>query len=543
LFPLVTNSFRFKLRSSSVLKLTAGLLLIVVLGVLTWAGLNTLRAFQFLQTQDLSSAQAASTRALPIVRSISQLTLHQLPDIELWRLGLETVNTTPEVIQSITQNLLTTQETASSHSLRSSVNQLQTLAQLYQKSWIIRRLTPAQAPRIEAGEALLSLISNQVLTGKKRYLILFQNNQELRATGGFIGSYAQLDLDQGAITSLEVFDIYQPDGQFLGYIPAPPGVREYLSSGRGLRLPDANWWADFPASAQQILAFFALGKTNQIDGVISLNLDLVIELLKITGPIYVPDYQVTVTPGNVAEVLRYNREDFFPGSIAKQQLLSAFFTQLRFKLPELIPIQQRQILSLVQAQLTTKNIQIYAQDIQLQNWLIQQRLAGAQSAQPTSQSQPADWYLYPIESNVGINKVNAAVERQTKITIETNSSELTTTFTNSSPDQPYINYQRLFFRPSFSLSQLSINGQPVTTWDEEAVSLSNGEQQTQAGWLMTVPPNSTAAFTVQLAHPPLVKPLDFVLQKQSGLSPIPIEVSYTGQTQKFLMITDIYQQL
>ncbi|PLX26109.1 hypothetical protein C0580_00490, partial [Candidatus Parcubacteria bacterium] len=39
--------------------------------------------------------------------------------------------------------------------------------------------------------------------GEKRYLILFQNNNELRATGGFIGSFSLLDVYQGKIVGLE----------------------------------------------------------------------------------------------------------------------------------------------------------------------------------------------------------------------------------------------------------------------------------------------------------------------------------------------------
>lgn len=124
-----------------------------------------------------------------------------------------------------------------------------------------------------------------LMTGNHRLVVLLQNSDELRATGGFMGSYAVIELNEGVIHQLHVQDIYVPDGQFTGFVTAPPGAAEYLSSGKGLRLPDSNWYPDFPTSAQSVMQFFALGKETQIKTIVAINVEVVEELLNITGPI------------------------------------------------------------------------------------------------------------------------------------------------------------------------------------------------------------------------------------------------------------------
>jgi hypothetical protein len=61
-----------------------------------------------------------------------------------------------------------------------------------------------------------------------------------------------------------------------------PGLNEYLSAGKGLRLPDANWWPNFANSAEQILYFFENNKATNYQGVIAINLRVVEELLELT---------------------------------------------------------------------------------------------------------------------------------------------------------------------------------------------------------------------------------------------------------------------
>src|SRR5258706_15817855 len=51
------------------------------------------------------------------------------------------------------------------------------------------------------------------MKNKKTYLLLFQNNAELRPGGGFIGSYGLAVINKGKLQQLTIHNTYDADGQ------------------------------------------------------------------------------------------------------------------------------------------------------------------------------------------------------------------------------------------------------------------------------------------------------------------------------------------
>lgn len=141
--------------------------------------------------------------------------------------------------------------------------------------------------------------------GPRKYLFLFENNQELRATGGFIGSYGLLDMKDGVIRKFFVDGIFNPDGQLSVDIIPPEPIRK-ISAGWSLH--DSNWFLDFPTSAEKAMYFY--GKTGgpTVDGVIAFTPEVMRRLLAVTGPIDMPEYGVTVTADNFIETIQYEVE-------------------------------------------------------------------------------------------------------------------------------------------------------------------------------------------------------------------------------------------
>ena len=136
----------------------------------------------------------------------------------------------------------------------------------------------------------------------KRYLIVFQNNNELRASGGFIGSYALLDLSEGKIKNLEVppGGSYDTEGGLSVLVKAPPPL--WLVNPLW-HFWDANWWPDWRASAQNLMWFYEKSGGPTVDGVISFTPTVLEKLLTITGPIdMTSDYGVVVTADNFWDV-------------------------------------------------------------------------------------------------------------------------------------------------------------------------------------------------------------------------------------------------
>lgn len=145
---------------------------------------------------------------------------------------------------------------------------------------------------LAAGELKSLVAFYPELTGypnsERHYLILFQNNQELRPTGGFISAYGILSFRDGRLANLEIHDSYDKINQISA--PAPYPLDRLLAGpsypGHGFR--DANFNPDFPTAAKDLEYFFQRAYPQfPLSGVIALNLQLIEDLLGIIGPVNV----------------------------------------------------------------------------------------------------------------------------------------------------------------------------------------------------------------------------------------------------------------
>ncbi len=118
----------------------------------------------------------------------------------------------------------------------------------------------------------------------KRYLLVFENNREMRASGGFIGSYALIDLSRGRLKNVEI-----PEG---GSYDTEGGLLKRVISPEPLWLVnplwhfwDANWWPDWKISAKKLSWFYEKSGGPSVDGVIAFTPTVLEEVLEILGPI------------------------------------------------------------------------------------------------------------------------------------------------------------------------------------------------------------------------------------------------------------------
>jgi hypothetical protein len=166
----------------------------------------------------------------------------------------------------------------------------------------------------------------------RNYLVLLQNSTELRATGGFIGSVAVASFEDGRMTDLQVQDVYTFDGQLKGHVEPPTPVRELLGQEHWY-LRDSNWDPDFSVSAAKAAWFYQKETGNSVDGVLAINTPFIVEILKATGPIDLPDYNDLITADNFyGKSLYYTQNDFFPGSTQKKDFLGTLMRALITKI-------------------------------------------------------------------------------------------------------------------------------------------------------------------------------------------------------------------
>jgi hypothetical protein len=125
----------------------------------------------------------------------------------------------------------------------------------------------------------------------KNYLLLFQNDAELRPTGGFLTAYAVLSVDNGKFNASNSHDIYTLDNLFGNRLPAPDPIKNYHKNVFNWHLRDMNLSPDFKVSMDTFLENYGkVADKDEIDGIIAVDTKVLVDLLKVLGPIGVSGF-------------------------------------------------------------------------------------------------------------------------------------------------------------------------------------------------------------------------------------------------------------
>lgn len=238
---------------------------------------------------------------------------------------------------------------------------------------------------------------------EKRYLVLFQNNNELRPTGGFIGSFAIFDVYQGKVVNLEIpkGGMYDLEGTQKVKLKAPKALSLINPH---FNIWDANWWPDFPTSAQKIVDLYMDNNGSSVDGVIAVNAYVLQELLRVLGPIEMEEYGVTITADNIFDVLQeevelnYDKEANEPKAIIADLVPKV--------LDKLLTVgdYQKDVVRVMADMLASKDIQLYSTDPSLQSKLSDFSWAGEM------QDNDKD-FLYLVNTNIAGGKTDNDIQQ------------------------------------------------------------------------------------------------------------------------------------
>ncbi len=210
-----------------------------------------------------------------------------------------------------------------------------------------------------SSSALLDAIG---ANGKRRYLVVFENSDELRPTGGFIGSYALMDLEDGSIRKIEI----PPRGSY----DLRAGFNQLIAAPEQLRLvnprwefQDANWFADFPTSARSLIWFYEKSGGPTVDGVIAVTSNVMSDLLRQVGPIDLPEHGKTITADNFQEETQKSVEiEYDRGTNNPKQIISDMAPKVLKALLDGGARDLPALASTIGASLASKDIQVYFND-------------------------------------------------------------------------------------------------------------------------------------------------------------------------------------
>lgn len=390
---------------------------------------------------------------------------------------------------------------------------------------------------------------------RKKYLVLFQNDNELRPTGGFMTAFATLYVQDGVVTPDRSEDIYELDKKFKNKPPIPEILKKYLKTETKWNLRDMNMSPDYKYSMDVFWSYMSKlpGEAKDIDGIIAVDTNVLEKIIAITGPVEVPGYGVFTAEKDkrcdcpqiiyaLSEIvdrptpyLRTNRKGILGPMM--RAILSKAYTVPKQQWPQLFGEAWKSI--------EAKHVQFYFFDPKTQS--ATEAILAAGRVQPTPEG--AD-YLFIVDTNLGGAKSNLFVQQAVDQEVsapENGRVKKTVTLTYKNP-----------FAPSncnLEAGELCLNGK-LTDWvrvylpkDAQIVeSLGFDDGSTKTGeefghavfeGVFTLQPLNQAkvklTYTVPYADP---KEYRLYMQKQGGTPEIKHMMRVNGGEQEVMMGKD-----
>ncbi len=402
------------------------------------------------------------------------------------------------------------------------------------------QLVQANRVLIEAPDLLTSVLG---LTEERSYLILSQNSDELRPSGGYISTFGWMTVRNGRVTGYS----YSPT---TATSPNPPPAAQ----ASAITVPnwwirynqpiyaawDGSWYADFPSTAKMAAWYYDGGNNPQspVDGVIAIDIVGFEKILNALQRVVVPGYDDIITPDNFRQVVYGIRESGLEDA-AHKEFIAAVYQQIfrDWQTASSDAETSTRLLGEMLDAVQKKHIMVYLADEAVNDAVVLLGWAGAQI--------PAEDhdYLMVADANLG-NKSNHSIFRQITydVDIQPNgslSSRATVAYDYSdriAAEDPaidaefhgpldYNNLLQVFVPPGSDLESTSNLSQEPRVVDQ------HGQRIFVAR--VSVPYDTSARFQYSYQTPALIETVGpyqryrLLVQKQPGTQPNPVSVQVT----------------
>jgi hypothetical protein len=393
---------------------------------------------------------------------------------------------------------------------------------------------------------------------QKKYLVIFQNDKELRPTGGFMTAYAIFRVEGGIIHVDASSDIYELDDKIGG--KEATGARAYtkplalyMPKVPLLNLRDTNLSPDFVVSMKEFNKLYARSAAPDVDGIITIDTSVLVETMKILGDITTDGTTFTtkIDPRCNCPQVIYTLEEFAdqPVNYTKTNrkgiigdLLYAIMNKAFSSSPKLYwgPLFQT-----ILAQSSQKHILYYMYDKEAQQGIESLNAAGRIMAFDGD-------YFHLNEANFGGAKANLYITEAVKQEYVVNSDGSITKTVTVDYKNPFAPSDCNLERGGLCLNALLRNyirfyvpkGSELVSYKGSEVKMTTSEDlgKTVFDGFMTVRPQGIAKVTVVYKLPFKLKSgsvLPVMIQKQPGTNDIAYDIVLNGRDiQKFTLSTD-----
>ena len=350
-----------------------------------------------------------------------------------------------------------------------------------------------------------------------KYLVLFQNNSEMRPSGGFIGSFAIIEFSNYQIKKIDFnSNIYKLDKAFTAdHIVSPPKPLEEIAGGRWA-LRDSNFAVSFPEAAEKIEWFYNQETGETVDGVFVLNASVLKDYLQLTGPVTLADSNIIISADNIfTELTEQIEKEYF--ATTENQQTNEPKAILKNMMPEILKRAQSQnkidLGKFLLNQIENKQILFYVNDKSIEEAILAQNWGGK------IQDFNGD-YLHINVANIDGAKSSLNVTQKVDYEVENKEGllfgDLTVTRTHGGtgiwPDGKNRSWIKVLVPKGSILKKATLDGKDIETKIEKE---EEAGKDYFATWVSVAPGTSTVLHLNYLL--PLAKDnYQLLIQKQSG---------------------------
>ena len=275
------------------------------------------------------------------------------------------------------------------------------------------------------------------------FLVLGQNDHEIRATGGFIGTIGLLTVVEGEVASADYRSSYDFSPRQVDR--TPPEAMAYYFGASQWHPRDANWWPDFATSSEAALTLVAEDAGLEAEHVLAIDTTMVGLLLRALGPVTVAEFAEPLTEQNwltsvegalgAVVYVRGEANQFKDARGAylqpvMQELLARAQTVPRDRLPALLAV--------IEEGIRGRHLQLYSRDPDVQ------ALAARFGADGAMTAPPAEDIVAVIDTNLSYSKIQPAIRRDiTYLAREDGITDLVVTWRNDLAGFAGIRHARL----------------------------------------------------------------------------------------------------
>ena len=359
----------------------------------------------------------------------------------------------------------------------------------------------------------------------RTFMLMLQNNMELRPGGGFLGQYAILKIKDGEVISTFFEDANLLDQRIEAKI-TPPYPFTRMMDIKKWKFRDSNFSPDFPTNVEKAKYFYRLaGRNSDFDGVIAVNAQVFNDVLELTGPITVPGYGVTFNGTDGALKLeeyvekRYIMNPEIDTQNRKEIMkkMAPMMVEKLFSLGNITKIAE-----LGHKELQNRNVMINFKDPQLQS-LVESVYWDGKVAKGWGSD-----YLMMVDANMGALKTDHYIKRNVSydvdFTLEKPTVTLNILYKNTATygdwrTSDYHSYLRIYVPKGSNFIE------------SKMVSLANkGEdfEKTYFGFICHVVIGRETNAIIKYELPPNFSAEDYrlLVQKQSGVGDVPFKIHF-----------------